>query len=631
MRKLILIYFFIFPLSQAVFSQKYSTAIDSLIQVAENPKSHDTLKIKIFGDVTWELMGIDINKSLQFAQKAIELSEKIKSKEFLAQAHSDIGSVYNRLTVFDKAKYHYLEALKLRKELGHDIKIAGIYSNIATILIRQSEHEEALEYSFQSLKKYEEIGDITQQTKILGNISIIYSELQQLESALKFSRKCLDLSRKNNIKIMEAQSMMQIGAYHFEKIEMDSALYYLTAAKDIFEEIGYIYELGGIYSNIGRLYFNQDKLVEAENFILKGLEYREKVGDSLGIGMSFINLGELEQRKKNVNLSNEFLNKSLKIFVDNNGFIHIKRIYALLIENAIATKDFSKAVDLYQIYDVYKDSLYDTNISNELTKMQVLYETEKKEAENLILKQDNDIKLLEIERKNRAIIILFVSILIILLAVWLVINQINLKKKQQELESKLKLQKEKERISRDLHDNVGGQLSFVLYSTESLDSNELEKNPHIVEDINASVKSVISNLRETIWAINDEEISIQDISDKLKVYAKNILRYTNTKVVFQDDISGNINYNSSKGLNIYRICQEIINNVFKHAKAEELKISFYADNKHQKIIISDNGKGFNKENIEAGNGLNNISQRAKETEINVVCESENGTKYTLIV
>jgi signal transduction histidine kinase len=224
-----------------------------------------------------------------------------------------------------------------------------------------------------------------------------------------------------------------------------------------------------------------------------------------------------------------------------------------------------------------------------------------------------------------------VSIFIILLAVWLVINQINLKKKQQELESKLKLQKEKERISRDLHDNVGGQLSFVLYSTENLDAKELEKNPQIVDDINASVKSVISNLRETIWAISDEEISIQDISDKLKVYAKNILRYTDTKVVFEDEISENINYNSAKGLNIYRICQEIINNVFKHAKADELKIYFFSDKKNQKIIISDNGIGFNKENIEAGNGLNNIEQRAMETEIDVKCESENGTKYTLIV
>jgi signal transduction histidine kinase len=87
------------------------------------------------------------------------------------------------------------------------------------------------------------------------------------------------------------------------------------------------------------------------------------------------------------------------------------------------------------------------------------------------------------------------------------INIINLKKKQKELEATQAIQKEKERISRDLHDNVGGQLSYVLYSLDGINTDDKSKRTEITGNVNESVRNVISNLRETIWAINDEAIS----------------------------------------------------------------------------------------------------------------------------
>jgi signal transduction histidine kinase len=228
---------------------------------------------------------------------------------------------------------------------------------------------------------------------------------------------------------------------------------------------------------------------------------------------------------------------------------------------------------------------------------------------------------------------LVISILLIILIVLWRINAINLRKKEQALLAAQKMQKEKERISRDLHDNVGGQLSYVLYSMDGVNIEDKEKRSAVISDINESVRSVISNLRETIWAINDEAISVNDFSDKLKVYVRSMFRNTGTKIIFNEKIENNIQLNSFVGLNLYRICQEIINNAFKHAQATELNITIASDDRVT-IGISDNGVGFElNEDKENSFGLTNIKSRAAETKISLDVKTKPGagTSYVLIV
>jgi signal transduction histidine kinase len=203
-------------------------------------------------------------------------------------------------------------------------------------------------------------------------------------------------------------------------------------------------------------------------------------------------------------------------------------------------------------------------------------------------------------------------------------------KKLAVVEMQQKIQKEKERISRDLHDNVGGQLSYVLFSLDGIAEEEKEKRREITSNVNDSIRNVISNLRETIWAINDEHISINDFSDKFKVYAKNMFRHTNTQIEFAELIEQNKKLDSLTGLNLFRICQEIINNIFKHAAANKVIVSISSADKIS-IEISDDGKGFDCKETQGGFGLQNIAVRAKDAGIIINCSSEigEGTVYTL--
>ena len=173
----------------------------------------------------------------------------------------------------------------------------------------------------------------------------------------------------------------------------------------------------------------------------------------------------------------------------------------------------------------------------------------------------------------------------------------------------------------------------MLYSLDGINTDDRSKRTEITNSVNESVRHVISNLRETIWAINDEAIDINDFSDKLKVYVRSMFRNTSTKISFSENIKTNNQLNSLVGLNLYRICQEIINNAFKHSKATELIVNIKSEN-DVTIEIMDNGVGFDLDAVSKdGFGLANIKSRASEVGISLELESklQSGVKYKLVV
>ncbi len=176
-------------------------------------------------------------------------------------------------------------------------------------------------------------------------------------------------------------------------------------------------------------------------------------------------------------------------------------------------------------------------------------------------------------------------------------------------------------------------MSYVLYSLDGINAKTGEQRAEITQHINESVRTVIRNLRETIWAISDEAITLYDFSDKLKVYVREIFRNNPTQVEFKENFTSEQCLNSLVGLNLYRICQEIVNNVFKHAQATELRIVVSATERVT-IEIMDNGKGFDPEKTEnEGFGLTNLKSRAAEANIQLALKTSpgKGTSYTLIV
>jgi two-component system, sensor histidine kinase LadS len=224
-------------------------------------------------------------------------------------------------------------------------------------------------------------------------------------------------------------------------------------------------------------------------------------------------------------------------------------------------------------------------------------------------------------------------------------------KMQMELESQMRLQSERERISRDLHDNVGAQLSYIISNIDNIIETHNNDNNRLT-DVADTAKNAILNLRETIWAINNEHITVEDFYDRFKLYAHNqVKNRTDIQVVFRENIGHNHLLNPNLALNLYRICQEALNNALKYAQAHTIDIFIQTnDTPYFQCHIKDDGIGFDlSENIEnmeerqpdgtsrdsretigtGGYGLKNMKARAQEMGADFRLISEKG-KGTLV-
>lgn len=206
------------------------------------------------------------------------------------------------------------------------------------------------------------------------------------------------------------------------------------------------------------------------------------------------------------------------------------------------------------------------------------------------------------------------------------------------LENEHRIQLERERISRDLHDSVGAYANAVLYNTELLQkqSNADEKNA-LMNDLRFASKDIITSLRETVWALKKENYTAEECLLRIKNFMQALARYY-PHIQFKtaaEAPAGKI-LNHTKALHVIRIVQEAVTNAIKHAAASNINLYSSQQNGKWKLTVNDDGKGFDYETIkhtEQGNGLMNMHKRAAESGIEVTVNSikETGTTVNVLI
>ena len=198
--------------------------------------------------------------------------------------------------------------------------------------------------------------------------------------------------------------------------------------------------------------------------------------------------------------------------------------------------------------------------------------------------------------------------------------------------------KERLRISRDLHDDIGATLSSISICAETtlnhLRNLETDAAINLVCRINADAHDMVASMSDMVWLVNPANDKMEKLFDRLRTYATAVLAAKNIQFTFDDEISLN-EHNLSIDIrkNIYLLFKEAINNALKYSDCSLLKLE--VQNENEKIIfkLSDNGKGFNPEKNKNGNGLKNMQQRATEinAELKIKSSAETGTLVELKV
>lgn len=197
---------------------------------------------------------------------------------------------------------------------------------------------------------------------------------------------------------------------------------------------------------------------------------------------------------------------------------------------------------------------------------------------------------------------------------------------QKELEKQKSIELERERISHDMHDDLGAGISALKLQAEFLKQKAEDKD--LKTDINELLKTseeMNISMREMLWSLNSGNDTIGSFVEYAKIYAASFLKKTKIQLILEEEnIVFETTITTEQRRNLFLCLKEALNNAYKHSKSNQLRLSFIQKDKEFMMKISDNGIGINETRSE-GNGLRNMKRRMQEQNGHCEVTTENGT------
>jgi signal transduction histidine kinase len=548
-------------------NEKLKKTIDSL--------NHQSYEKKI------ETSGNNIQKYLD----NLSLAKKISYPMGIAESYANLSMIYYYKGEYDVGVGYFLKAVDKYKELGEYGKAGGLYG-LYGYRFRRQNLTKAIEYMNIGIRMAEKAGAEDELRSLYDNYGVVLEDSGNYDSAFYYYYKSLDMKRKTNDEVGIPYSLNKIAA-------LKSILGDYKGAKVIFDE---------------------------------AYQRRLKLNDKVGIAENLSFYGTFYEMQKDYDNALKYFREALEVSKEAGYNWLTSNIYNSLAENSKEKNDYKNAFVYLKEHMAYKDSIYNMESTVNRNQLEVQFETNEKEKKILEQRADLAEQRLEIEHKNMFLYGLGFLVLLIALTGFMIYRTQKLRNEQLKRENLLKdslirveaenkVQQERLRISRDLHDNIGSQLTFIISSLDNLKFKLQKDNPEVVdrlEEINQFTRNTINELRDTIWAMGKENISFSDLRIRINNFIENA-KSAASDIDFKTEISSEIEeshkFSAFEGINLYRLIQEAINNAVKHSDASEITVKFDKSGDKFRITVSDNGKGIPAEKIGTGNGLDNMKNR----------------------
>lgn len=201
------------------------------------------------------------------------------------------------------------------------------------------------------------------------------------------------------------------------------------------------------------------------------------------------------------------------------------------------------------------------------------------------------------------------------------------------VQQSLKLERLRSRISTDLHDDIGSTLSSIsILSDIAAREKDQHQSGTMMQEIKHSSVSLMEKMDDIVWSINPRNDSIEDLMLRIKRFASKLFEAKEIDYTISiDDSIHKAKLDMETRQHIYLIMKEAINNLVKYSNCTKACIKVNYDNNYLKIEISDNGKGFNQQQIQLGNGIISMKKRAEaiNAQMKIDTELDKGTTVSL--
>ena len=587
----------------------------------------------------------DYDSYVRLNKRNLILASKLEDSVAITVAASNLGSYYKYFQANDSSYYYYSQALKFYRpneiskekasallDISEVQKIEKIYSGAEQdavkailILLKLPETEEILDMLWSAYN-------------LLG---IVSRELRNYEKSIEYYDKSIEYAKKmddgsiNEIYSINNKAYVYrtIGDYR-TSLKLYQSLLPLKHVYEGFDPSFYSIVIG----NIADTYFESGdyESEKVQNMLYQAYNLGADLEDNVTIMNISIDLAKFYMSEQKNDSVYKYASKAYQIA--NEFSINDIKLEALMQLAEIT--DGKEAKQYLKEHIKLKDSLSDAQRSIRNKYARVKFDTDQLEAENE-----------QISKENFYLLILSAGLLLTAVLVYLVISQraknrklklIQVQQKANEDIYNLMLSQqdkvdeartlEKKRISEELHDGVLGRLFGTRLSLDSMNFKDGKDAMMTRANYIDQLKTIEEDIRKISHELNTDFVSGSGFMDIVSELIENQTKAYGLTYEFNytDDISWDFVSNKTK-INIYRIIQESMQNIYKHANAKTIKISISLEKDVICLDIIDDGEGFDTSKSKKGIGLKNMTSRVEEINGKITFTSQSGNGTTVNV
>jgi len=658
---------FLLLLSIAETNFAQTSYIDSLKRIIVLQR-HDTTELEALLLLTNEFLRRDLLQAKRYGLETIALSDTPSEAKWLGGAYNYLTAIYQQTGYPDSAKnvlrlseelikqnpgkirmlYNYNQASglfyknqgefkralpymleNLRIWTKQDENRAGLLLNLGNLYFNLGNFKDAADCHLQGLRLFEQLKNLRGQSFCLQSLGNDFFNLNQLVVAKKYYERSLQIKEQLADKRGILNTTISLGDVYKDMNEFKKSEANYQSALAVTRNMKLMDEETRVLHQSGLLYKRMNEKDKARESFSKSMALSKQMGDSVTYVRSrseLLNLDLDEQNKKKIESQMlDGLNTLIRTGDRQQEALEYHRLSAYYALN----RDFEKSLYYLKKHEALADSVEGNAVLVQLKELEEKYNSEKQEREIELLKKDQELQALELQQQRSNTTLIIIALISVIVIALLLVNRyrvMNRIKRQAELE------RIRQNIARDLHDDIGSTLSSINIMSK-LAMQQHDNSGHL-QKIATYSSHMMETMSDMVWSINPVNDSVEQMLVKMKEFAAEILEPKNISYSFEEASElKNLYLTVDKRKNIFLIFKEAINNAAKYSESNEVKISIGVKANRLHFSISDNGKGFAPDTVKIGNGLKNMAARAKD--ISGVIESKSepgkGTEISLVV
>lgn len=588
----------------------------------------------------WTYDSINFKK---LSHKAIKYATDKDDKYFLASTYNNIGMYYHDLFKLDSTYYYYLKTENIYKSLKDTLRLGETKFFQARLLFEMGlfmESESKTSQSLSLLKKYPKTPVHYEANQLMALCLIERKEYTEAERYLNTSINLM-LKDLSTYKILDKKhAYLAITAAYGNLAEIkylqnnfqESKKYSLIALNYAQQQKTHPVLLSFLKNNLAKTNYKLTKKTIYLNELIESYHTDSVFNNTFRMYYTAIDLAKLYQIENNNKTANKWANNAYQIATTNK----ILPLQVEALEFLLLNDDYGKKNEVKLLIQL-RQTLSTQENQTRNTFARIAYETEIIEQENNKLK--DIIFIITIIGVGLVLILLISSFRFKLKAKNKELKLVNEQRKANENINKLiiernligidSIKKERNRIAKDLHDSVVNAIFTIRFNLQLLETNNNNTKQLLITEL----EKLENNTRD----ISHDLINNRLFNDNkfLQLVEEHILMQVNsweTSYSFHSDSKINFEtFNAETKVNLFFILREAIQNINKYSKATQCTISFTKENNYLKLIISDNGIGFEQNLKNTGLGINNMHERALKIKGELLIKSQRNQGTTIIL